>query len=54
MGVELRDHQTPPETILDDDDDLTVMVTADAEIVAEGDPATFTVALSPAAPAPVT
>ena len=31
---------------IDDDDELTVAVTADAKIVAEGDPATFTVELS--------
>ena len=31
---------------IEDDDELTVAVTADAEIVAEGDPATFTVALA--------
>ena len=43
-GVELGDTDATVEIL--DNDDLTVMVTADAEIVAEGDPATFTVALS--------
>ena len=32
---------------IEDDDGLTAAITADAEIVAEGDPATFTVALMP-------
>ena len=43
-GVELGDTDATVEIL--DNDDLTVMVTADADIVAEGDPATFTVALT--------
>ena len=43
-GVELGDTDATVEIL--DNDDLTVMVTADADIVAEGDPATFTVALA--------